>query len=173
MSEAISMHESKPLLTDEAYTSLANASINPTRRQVQTIHDNWRNNNLGTYMEPFKKLKEKLPEYNKENNLTVSFKEESPWSVLIVTEILKKTQTLCTSKEMIFCDSSSSCNTRQSTVTILMAPTKAGAIPIAILIHESQTEESYTSAFFFIEVDVSHLFRRSRSKLFSSKFILR
>lgn len=32
-----------------------------------------------------------------------------------------------------------------------MAPTKAGAVPIAILIHESQTEASYTSAFSFMK----------------------
>ncbi|KAJ8913145.1 hypothetical protein NQ315_006063, partial [Exocentrus adspersus] len=149
-SEAISMHESKLLLTDKAYTALADSSINPTRRQVQTIHDNWRSKNLGTYMEPFEKLKEKLLEYNKQD-LIVSFREEPPWCILIATGIMRRAQTLGTSREMIFCDSSASCDTRQSTITIMMAPTKAGAVPIAILIHENQTEASYTSAFSFLK----------------------
>lgn len=101
------MHESKLLLTDHAYSALANSSVKPTCRQVQTIHDNWRNNNLGTYMDPFKKLKEKLQKYNKEY-VNVSFREEAPWCVLIATGIMRRVQMLGTSKEMIFCDSSAS-----------------------------------------------------------------
>lgn len=51
MSEAISIHETKLLLRD-GYSALANAAQNPTRRQVQTIHDNWRKQHLESFQSP-------------------------------------------------------------------------------------------------------------------------
>lgn len=71
-------------------------------------------------------------------------KTNDPWAVIVVTPIMKRAQNLKCSKEIIFIDSSSSVDTTNITITNILSPSKAGAIPLAIIIHEGQTEESYT-----------------------------
>ncbi|KAF0761911.1 SWIM-type domain-containing protein, partial [Aphis craccivora] len=60
---------------------------------------------------------------------------EATWAVLIVTPIMERAQKLECSQEIIFIDSTSSVD-----VT-------TGAIPLAILIHNGESKESYTNAF--------------------------
>lgn len=60
--EAIRCHENK-FLCKEDYVGMANASLNPTRRQVQYLHDIWREQNLGSFINPLEMLKEKLDLY--------------------------------------------------------------------------------------------------------------
>ena len=69
------------------------------------------------------------------------------WAVLVVTPVMARVQQLRTSTEQIFCDSTSSCDASQSTVTLLLSATKAGALPLAVVIHDGQSTESYTCAF--------------------------
>jgi len=65
---------------------------------------------------------------------------------------MKRAQMLSSSKEVIFCDSSSSCDTLETTITILLTVTKAGAVPIALLLHPGQSTESYKTAFGFLKL---------------------
>jgi hypothetical protein len=60
---------------------------------------------------------------------------------------MKRNQNESTSKENVFVDSSASCDVLQSNVTVLSTVTKAGAVPIGILIHSHQSMESYKQAF--------------------------
>lgn len=78
--------------------------------------------------------------------------ETSNWVVLVATPIMKRAQMLSSSKEIIFCDSSSSCDTLETTITILLTITKAGAVPIALLLHPGQSAESYKTAFEFLKL---------------------
>jgi len=71
----------------------------------------------------------------------------SHWTVLVVTPVMARVQTIGASAEQIFCDSTSSCDAGQSTVTLLLTASKAGALPIAVLIHDGQSTDSYTCAF--------------------------
>lgn len=69
------------------------------------------------------------------------------WAVLIiVTPIMNRAQQLKSSQEMIFIDSTGSVDTTSNTITVILTISKGGAIPIAILIHHGQTEESYKGA---------------------------
>ena len=78
----------------------------------------------------------------------VQMKEEGgSWAVLVVTSVMSRVQQLASSREQIFCDSTSSCDASQSTVTFLLSATKAGGFPIAILIHDGQSKDSYCNAF--------------------------
>lgn len=70
-----------------------------------------------------------------------------PWAVLIVTPIMKRAHKLKSAQEIIFIDSTGSIDTTSNTVTVLLTVSKAGAIPIAILIHYGESEESYVGAF--------------------------
>lgn len=76
----------------------------------------------------------------------IEIKSEMPWSVLIVTPIMNRAQQLKSSQEIIFIDSTGSVDTTSNTITVILTISKAGAIPIAILIHYGQTEESYKGA---------------------------
>lgn len=60
--EAAYFHESK-FIIEEDFTSVANASVNPTHRQVTHLHNKWRTLNLGSQIDPFEKLKEKMSYY--------------------------------------------------------------------------------------------------------------
>lgn len=62
-SEAVNLHESKLLLLEDPCKLLANASVNPTKRQIYYLHDEWRKSNYGLIHEPLPKLKEKSDMY--------------------------------------------------------------------------------------------------------------
>jgi len=85
--------------------------------------------------------------HNIDSGIDLYLKESYPWAVLLVTPIMKRTQAQPSSGEIIFIDSTSSCDSTQSTLTLMLTATCAGAIPIAILVHEGQTTESYKEAF--------------------------
>lgn len=81
-------------------------------------------------------------------DLHLSQQEDSnTWAVLVVTPMMRRCQQLEASREVIFIDSTSSCDATQSTLTVVLAATKAGAVPIAILIHKTQSTEGYLAAF--------------------------
>lgn len=77
----------------------------------------------------------------------ISIKTDMPWAVIIVTPIMKRAQELKSAQEIIFLDSTGSVDTTCNTVTVLLTLSKAGAISIAILIHNGESEESYKGAF--------------------------
>lgn len=78
---------------------------------------------------------------------TWTSKDSSSWAVLVVTAIMSRTQALSTAKEMVFLDSTASCDETQSTVTVVLTATPVGAMPLAVLLHSSQSTESYKAAF--------------------------
>ncbi|XP_077544680.1 uncharacterized protein LOC144157796 [Haemaphysalis longicornis] len=73
--------------------------------------------------------------------------QDDCWAVLVTTPIMRRAQLLNSAQETIFVDSTSSCDATQSTATVLLTATKAGAVPIAVLIHSSQSKEGYGLAF--------------------------
>lgn len=79
--------------------------------------------------------------------IKIAIKSELPWAVLIVTPIMQRAQKLHSSGEIIFIDSTGNVDTTCNTVTVILTVSKAGAIPIAIIIHQGVSEESYTIAF--------------------------
>ncbi len=78
--------------------------------------------------------------------VTVVVREESPWAILIVTPVMRRTHDLFWSKNIVFVDTSSTCDSTSSNVTLMLTATKAGAIPMAVFLHEGQSTESYTTA---------------------------
>lgn len=63
--EAMQFH-SEQFIDD--FSTMANASKNPTLNQVYYLHNSWRNANLGTLTNPFEKLKEKMKFYEMKGN---------------------------------------------------------------------------------------------------------
>jgi len=84
--------------------------------------------------------------------------QNKPWCVLVVTGVMTRAQSLPTADELVFIDSSSSCDATQSTVTTVLVASTAGAIPVAVLIHEGQSAESYEAAFSLLRQHHSQCF---------------
>lgn len=78
---------------------------------------------------------------------TIKLQEGESWVVVLVTSVMKRTQMLDAAKEMVFVDSTCSCEASSATMTILLAATKVGALPLAVLIHPFQTMDNYLQAF--------------------------
>ncbi|GFW26807.1 SWIM-type domain-containing protein [Trichonephila clavipes] len=154
--EAIRFHENKFLL-EENFMGLANASINPTHNQIYYLHKCWRDANLGSSINPFDKLKEKVPFYESIGT-TVKVHEDHLWAVLLVTPLMKRNHHLFSSKEIIFIDSTSSCEASSSTITILLSATKVGALPLAVMIHASQSIQNYINAFQLLKMNFPQCF---------------
>ncbi|GBN11552.1 hypothetical protein AVEN_246250-1 [Araneus ventricosus] len=90
--------------------------------------------------------------------------QENPFAVAIVTPIMKRSHCLPTSKEIIFVDSTSSCDAESHSVAFMLTPcaagwlvvlgflaqeppSAAGAVPVGIFITKGQTESSYKQGF--------------------------
>ncbi|KAL4148286.1 hypothetical protein QTP88_002562 [Uroleucon formosanum] len=140
-SEAKHLHENKLLVQENLCNLLANANINPTMRHVYYLHDEWRKDNFGPDM-----------------NLIQT--------AIVVTPDMKIAQDMKFSREIIFIDSgSSSVDTTNNTITNKLSPSKAGAIPLAIMIHEGQTEESYIGALSLLQNNFPNCFGGMESPL--------
>ena len=92
--------------------------------------------------------------------------------MLIVSEVMQRAQSLSVADEIVFIDSSCSCDTSHSTVTTVLVASKAGAIPVAILVHEGQSTESYEAAFKLLQQHFPHCFNGREVTLFYSVIVL-
>ncbi|XP_075731962.1 uncharacterized protein LOC119187259 [Rhipicephalus microplus] len=146
--EAIRLHESKLLLQEDGYALVANSAVNPLPPAIYYWYRLWREN-FGKDVDPLLKIAEKMPLYAKHGiDVKLGRSEDGQcWVVLVATPIMRRAQLLNAAKEIIFIDSTSSCDTSRSTVTVLLAATNAGAVPIAVLIHNSQSAQGYCTAF--------------------------
>lgn len=79
--------------------------------------------------------------------ITVKVDKANPWVILIVTPLNQRVQQLQSSSEIIFLDSSSSCDVSMASVTVILTATKGGAVPIGILVHKQQTATAYEKGF--------------------------
>ncbi|KAL3175776.1 hypothetical protein MRX96_000963 [Rhipicephalus microplus] len=68
------------------------------------------------------------------------------WVAVVVTPIMQRAQRLESAQDVIFVDSTSSCDTEGNTATVLLTATKAGAVPVAVVLHSSQTRDCYRAA---------------------------
>ena len=71
--------------------------------------------------------------------------DTEPWSV--TTELMQRLHSLQNSSEMIFIDSTCSCENSGTSLTVLLTASKVGALPLAVVIHPAQIFENYCSAF--------------------------
>ncbi|XP_065306334.1 uncharacterized protein [Dermacentor albipictus] len=147
--ESLQLHQQKLAVEDDGVQQLANGALNPSANTVYHWFRMWRKDNYGDELDPLSKLEEKAPLYHQNgvNVSTTKSKDGNCWAVLVVTRIMQRTQGLEAASEIIFLDSTASCDESQATVTVVLTATPVGAIPIAVLMHNSQTTESYKTAF--------------------------
>ncbi|KAG0419677.1 hypothetical protein HPB47_003945 [Ixodes persulcatus] len=150
VSEARRLHESKLCMEENGPELLANGALNPLARTVQHWHTVWRSACFGGGpIDALSKLEEKAPLYAAQGtSVTVSRSDTSScWAVLVVTPIMRRAQALEAARDIVFIDSTSSCDTTKCTVTVVLVATMAGAVPLAVLLHNEQSTEGYSAAF--------------------------
>jgi len=91
----------------------------------------------------FQKLEKKQKVYS-ENSITVKFKE-IPFSVIVVTPIMRRAHQMKEVQEIIFVDSTSACDPLNHSITMIMCLSAAGAVynTLAIIITMVQTYKCY------------------------------
>ncbi|KAE9526668.1 hypothetical protein AGLY_013316 [Aphis glycines] len=91
------------------------------------------------------------------NGISLYFQEQ-PFVILIITPIMKRAHDLPLSKDIVFVDSTSSCDPENHCITFLLTPCAAGAAPLGVIISKDQSEASYSSGFNLIKQNVKNAF---------------
>ncbi|KAK3909095.1 Oxidoreductase NAD-binding domain-containing protein 1 [Frankliniella fusca] len=152
VANAIHAHEAQLVLKypEESEYVRCNASLNPLPRTVYYLHNLWLKSTYGlawSNKSPIDKLKEKLDQYKKEDIDVIIDEKDSRWCVLIVTPIMKRAHCLPEAKEIIFTDSTASCDAENTVVSLLLTATKGGAVPLCVLLHNRQDTAGYKHAY--------------------------
>ena len=92
------------------------------------------------------------------SGFSITIRQEHPWAVLIVSEVMKRIHSIQTGNDIAFIDSTSSCDVTHSTLTNILIASQAGALPVAVLIHEGQTSQSYETALNLLNENYDHCF---------------
>lgn len=71
----------------------------------------------------------------------------SLWGAMIVTPLMDRVQRSPVASEIIFIDTTSSCDTTECSLTLILAACAAGAVPLAICLHNSQSIQGYDLIF--------------------------
>lgn len=126
---------------------LANAQKNPTNRKIRYLYDKWRKINLGgrSDRDVVTVLKERQNIFS-ENGVYLTIKR-NPMIIAIITPIMKRLFLNEYADEMVYIDSSGSCDQTSTRVTFIFASLKIGAVPIACVLHTADTKANYTLAF--------------------------
>jgi hypothetical protein len=72
---------------------------------------------------------------------------DGAWALSVVTPIMRRVQKTAMAKEVCFIDSTSHLDTTHCTLTSMSVASKAGALPIGLLLHGQQTKDNYLLAF--------------------------
>ncbi|KAL3183302.1 hypothetical protein MRX96_000281 [Rhipicephalus microplus] len=127
-------------MEDDGPAKLANAALNPPQRTVSHWHSVWREACFGgTHIDPVLKLEEKASLY------AAQAVPAGQWSWL--PPINRRTHDLELAREIVFVDSTASCDTTKCTSTVVLTATKAGAVPLTVLILKEQSTDGYLAAF--------------------------
>ncbi|KAF0756879.1 Uncharacterized protein FWK35_00017974 [Aphis craccivora] len=120
---------------------LANSQINPRSRQIYYLHDEWRKLHFGNRTDKsiYNVLKERKAKYEINGNEMLIDKDKK--IVAILTPIMRRSHDNDFMKDIVFVDSSGSCD---QTNTI-------GGIPLGIVLHTGQSTNNYLSAFEFLK----------------------
>jgi len=85
-------------------------------------------------------------EHYLENDVYIKVKED-PFIVCILTPLMKRAHHETFSNEIVFIDTTGSCDQTGSNITFMFGASKVGAIPLGCVIHTAQNEECYMQAF--------------------------
>ncbi|KAL5238288.1 hypothetical protein ACI65C_005698 [Semiaphis heraclei] len=145
-SQAMKQNISRLCTLPNYIVSLANGALHPRPWTVYRLRHKYLEENYGSFKEPFERLEEKIPDYLNQG-IHVVMDKTDPWVVLVVTPLNERAQKLKNSSEIIFMDSTSSCDVSMASITVFLTATKSGAVTIGVLLHKQQTAMAYEKGF--------------------------
>ncbi|XP_029348367.1 uncharacterized protein LOC115034941 [Acyrthosiphon pisum] len=146
ITDSMTFHEGKLELEGDEYV-IADASLNPKYRTVQHWHNVWREFNLGPRIGEgvIEKLQSKKASYE-EKGVKILINEE-PFAVVICTPLMQRAHKLPYSKDIVFSDSTASCDAHNHSITFMLTPCAVGAVPLAVIITKGQSMNDYKIGF--------------------------
>lgn len=146
---------------------LANAAVNPTERQIKYIYDKWRFSEYGGRdKESIVEIITAKQKYYEELGVQVLVRSK-PLLIVVITPIMKRIFLEDFNNEIVFIDSSGSCDQTSTCVTFIFTANKIGAMPLACVLHTEQTEANYTLAFSAVKEALE-----SNNKIFEPKIVM-
>ena len=91
-------------------------------------------------------LKAKIAVWADSCGATVVMQEE-PFAVCILTGIMRRAHSTQFARDVCFVDSTASCDATNTAITFMLAPTVAGAVPLAVVMTDSTSYSSYAAGF--------------------------
>ncbi|GBO16133.1 hypothetical protein AVEN_33870-1 [Araneus ventricosus] len=76
---------------------------------------------------------------------------------------MRRESNLETAADLVFVDSTSSCDAENHSITFFLTPYAAGAVPLGIVITKGQTEIAYTAGFKLLKNSLGKSFNRNGS----------
>lgn len=71
-----------------------------------------------------------------------------PFTMSVVTPVMQRALSVSASQTVtLFTDTTASCDQMNTSMTVVLLSTKAGAVPLGVSLHSSQSADSYTAAF--------------------------
>jgi len=69
------------------------------------------------------------------------------WSILVVTQVMKRAQATQMAGEVAFIDSTGHVDSSLASITVISTNSKIGALPLCVLITKQQTESNFRQGF--------------------------
>ena len=93
----------------------------------------------------FQVLEEKIDSYRSVGHLIAL--HHDPLAIVVSTPIMQRAHTLRESSQLAFVDSTANCDCENHSLTFILCPCAAGAVPLGVLITDGQSTTDYTLAF--------------------------
>ena len=122
-------------------SEIANAALCPTRSQVYYLWDQFQQNEYGgrSNEEIFSLLEHKVAEL-KNDGVDLKYSTE-PFAIAVVTPIM------LINSQVLFVDSTASCDVTNTVLTFLLVATPSGGSPVGAVLTQSQSMVAYQTGF--------------------------
>lgn len=125
----------------------ANAAICPTSSHLYYSWNKYQKTEYGgrSNEDIFNLLESKLEDYSNDG-IRINFSRE-PFAVTIVTPIMERAASFYSDSDVMFVDSTASCDVTNTVLTFLIISTPSGGLPIGAMLTQSQSTKAYEAGF--------------------------
>lgn len=146
-SEAVRHHSLKVGMLDDL-NFVANRSFNPDLFAVQRLRVQWSKERCGKTEDASVLAAVCRYAARHPNNKIICKEFEGGYCIVLVTEfMLRIHQYHKASKEIVFVDSTPHVDQVNCCLTVMVCPSETGALPLAVLLTQGQSNQEYTAAF--------------------------
>jgi len=100
-------------------------------------------------------LEQKLPDFNSDG-IQVKYSPD-PFAIALITPIMRRTASELVDSQVMFVDSTASCDATNTVLTFLMIATPSGGCPIGAVLTQSQSTCAYETGFALLKEVSSYI----------------